>query len=277
MTPSGNRLTLEAIATPENIRIALEILKEILPPLTEILKERLAEQTSAIGVLSQKIDQLITREIHAGLNAIKDATSTTNEETKKIRLRFAEEQLLKNTQLDPRLATGGKKNGYWMAQSHQGLMNICLVRGDNKIAHKHLLSAFECDPRLARTKFVWKKIFEPECRKVYEWFDEEEEKINNNPFKGRVALRKAGAVAKFAGKGGMVAVSWWLNKGKPGGRMPVGAPQVLNQAQQELSEDWEEATPEKYRQMALEKLSVELENKIDERCREYALQLIAAI
>lgn len=280
MTAPDNRLTLESIATPENFRIALEILKEILPPLTEIMKERLIEQTAAIGLLSQKIDQLITREIHAGLSAIQDATSTTNEETKQIRLRFAEEQLLKNTQLDFKLETGGKKNGYWMAQSHLGLVNICLVREDSKIAHKHLLSIFVCDPRLARTKLapeIWKKIFKPECKKVYDWFDEENEKINNSPFKARVALRKAGAVAKFAGIGGMVALSWWFSRGKPGGGMPVGAPRTLNLATQELSDDWEDATPERYRQNAFEKLKIELENKIDERSREYALQLIAAI
>jgi hypothetical protein len=280
MTTPDNRLTLETVATPENFRVALEILKEILPPLTEIMRERLVEQTAAIGVLSQKVDQLITREIYAGLSAIKDATSTTNEETKQIRLRFAEEQLLRNTQLDFKLETGGKKNGYWMAQSHQGLMNICLARGDSKIAHKHLLSIFECDPHLARTKLapeIWGKIFKPECKKVYDWFNEEHEKINNNPFRGRVALRKAGAVAKFAGQGGMVAITWWFNKGKPGGGMPIGAPRALNQAAQHLSEDWEDATPERYRQIAFEKLSIELENKIDERCREYALQLIAAI
>ena len=281
MTTPDNRLTLETVATPENFRIVLETLQEILPPLTEILKERLVEQTKAIVEISRKFDQLITREIHAGLGAISDAASSSNDETKHIRLRFAEEQLLKNTQLDPKLETAGKRNGYWMAQAHQGLMNICLLRGDSKIANKHLLSIFECDPHLARTKLapeVWKQIFEPECQQVYDWYKKEREKIENDPYKGRVTLRKAGAMAKFAAKGGLVATSWWLNKGKPGGGgMPAGGAIIIDQAKQQLTEDLEDATPERYRQNALEKLEKVLEAKLDERCREYALKLILAI
>jgi hypothetical protein len=281
MTTPDNRLTLESFATPENFRIVLETLQEILPTLTEILKERLVEQTKAIVEISQKFDQLITREIHGGLDAINDAASSSNDETKHIRLRFAEEQLLKNTQLDPKLETAGKRNGYWMAQSHQGLMNICLLRDDGKIANKHLLSMFECDPHLARTKLapeVWKQIFEPECQQIYDWYKKEQEKIANDPFKGRVTLRKAGAVAIFAAKGGLIATSWWLNKGKPGGGgMPAGGTVIIDQAKQKLSEDWEDATPERYRQNALEKLDKVLEAKLDERCRQYAIKLIAAL
>jgi hypothetical protein len=273
------------VATPENTRIALEILKEILPPLVDIMRERLIVQTLAIGLLSQKLDQLITREIHSGFSAIEDATSTVNEETRQIRLRFAEEQLLKNTHLDSNLQTGGRKNNYWMAHSHHGLMNICLIRGDDKIAHKHLLSIFECDPRLARTILapeIWEKVFQPECKNIYDWFEKEQEEIKASKYAGQVALEKTLAVGKFAGKTALVAAAWFLNNGKPGGYVPsstmqIGGQQAISEAQKQLSGDWENATPEEYQRIAVGKLKMELESKIDWECRRYAIQLISAM
>lgn len=282
MTSPSYQPFLNTAVSQENLRIALEILKEVLPQVVEILRERFLEQTAALNLLSQKIDQLVTREIYAGFSSIKDAIDTTNAETKQLRLRFAEEQLLKNTHLDPELKTGSRKNSYWMAQSHYGLMNICLIREDSKIAYKHLLSIFRYDPRLARTKLIpeiWEKIFKPECKEIYNWFDEESKKIENNKYTVRVALDRTFAVAKFAGKSGFVASMWLLNS-KTNNRNPTintSSMYALTKAQEELSEEWEEISPEEHRFDALYKLREQLDNKIDSKCCEYAKQLIAAI
>jgi hypothetical protein len=225
--------------------------------------ERVLEKLKA---QDSKIDQLITREIKSAFKAIQDACISNNEETKKLRLKFAEEQLLKNTMLDVSQSTEGQSNNYWMAVCHYGLTLLCVVRGDHEISERHAASVFQHAPREAREKLlpeVWEIVFQPKCHEIYQWYEEKKQDLLNQDFSSDVSLAKAIAVAKFAGLSG-VAVGIALLLGGQGGGF--GATQTLKKAKKGLDSDMRHANPQQYRDEAIKNLEQILENKLDERC-----------
>jgi hypothetical protein len=265
-TNNVSDIIVENLMTPENIGKAIDLLSETLPLLFEVMLKRL-EQTQ--DLLSKKIDQIILRDIYSAFGAIKDATSTLNEETKQIRLKFAEESLLRNTGLDPSIETGGYSNSHWMAQSHHGLMQICSLRRDSKIAVKHLLNTYICDPRDARKTLspeIFVKVFQPMCKEIYKWEEEQITEINKSSFSKNIILRKVFSVGKFGIKGAASAVTYYYSKNR-------SALSWANNATEELKKEWKEATPEEFKVMALNELSRQVEEKLDDKCKEIGIIL----
>ena len=193
-----------------------------------------------LNTIQSTLDQLILREIKSAYEAISDALVTNNEQTKNVRLNYAEESLLKNTSLDPALKTGEFYNAYLMALAHYGLAFVCVLRKDNQIAAKHLLRTYKFDPNISRTKLtpiLFEEIFKPKCS-------------------------NAAAVTSWVG---MVAVGFAV----PAAR---GAAMQANNVAGKL---WNSSTPEHYRIGDMEDLEKELELKLDDRCREIALDFLS--
>ena len=218
-----------------------------------------------LNTIQSTLDQLILREIKSAYEAISDALVTNNEQTKNVRLNYAEESLLKNTSLDPALKTGEFYNAYLMALAHYGLAFVCVLRKDNQIAAKHLLRTYKFDPNISRTKLtpiLFEEIFKPKCSNVFEWYDKRALEISRNDCSLRVMAGKAAAVTSWVG---MVAVGFAV----PAAR---GAAMQANNVAGKL---WNSSTPEHYRIGDMEDLEKELELKLDDRCREIALDFLS--
>ncbi len=128
------------------------------------IEDHLNSLSNELDSLKRQGDQLIIREILGAYDAIEDAIKSKNAETISSRLRFAEESLLRNTNLDPELTTLGQKNSLWMIYSHLGLAFVAGLREDAHIAVSHLLRIFIIDPRTARQKLIkefYCEYFEP--------------------------------------------------------------------------------------------------------------------
>jgi hypothetical protein len=245
--------------------------------LDAIKKEAMVKQ---LNILIQKSDQLISREIKAAYEALDDALITSNIKTREIRLNFCEENLLKNTNLDPGLTTGGFSNKYWMALAHNGLAFVCTLREDSNLAAKHLIKIYECDPRLARQKLLpelYVQLFQPQCKNVFDWHEKELKSINESNFVPMNALVKTGAVAIAIGS--IVAgFSLALNtrNGFSSSQNSFAGSRIAQGGFKIAEEVWKNSNNiESFRQDARNKLYKQLEDKLDERCQEIARSLLS--
>jgi len=135
----------------------------------KILAAKLTGINSKLNELLKKSDQLIFREILSAFDALNDAISTNNEQTRKIRLDFAEKTLLNNTNLDISLDTAGFSNSYLVALVNYGLAFVCSLREDQLIASRHLIKMFEVSPRTARKELapeIYEKLFKQKCEEI---------------------------------------------------------------------------------------------------------------
>jgi len=165
--------------------------------------ERLKKISSDLDSLTKSVDELYLREIRSAFESLSDAYITKNDQTKNIRLRFAEESLLKNSNLDKTLTIGDYPSTNLMALSHYGLSIVCHLRNDNQMALKHILQTYKYSPRLASTE-LFPEFYETTglhneiIQKVNSWHAMEVKRLNNESFKGEELLRKGGAVGLAA-------------------------------------------------------------------------------
>ncbi len=240
----------------------------------EIAKSRMKNSISSINrkldLLNAKSDQMITREIKSAFDAIDDALESSNKETREIRLKYSEECLLKNTRLDPSLPTEGRQNNEWIALANFGLAYICIMRQDQELAAKHLLRTFLYDPRAARTELlsdIYSAIFKPKCNDLFQWHKEECSKVDNKDFNIEIFLDKT-----VAAGAGCVAIGAAVIGSSPylRGLSYFSSRNMGDWAQKK----WNTSTSENKRRVAKIGLSIELESKIDIRCKSIAESLI---
>ncbi len=214
--------------------------------------------------LIQKSDQLILREIKSAYQAIDDARTTSNVETRDIRLKYAEDNLLKNTSLDSTLSTGGCQNTYLMALANYGLAFVCALRGDTQIAAIHLLRTYECDPRNARDELIpalFELLFEPECADTFEWYETELQAVQDQRYALHITgERVTASVLALAGVGLAIVTK----------RSAMGGG-LFSKA----TEMWKGADTSQIRATAREKLAAQLADKLDSRCQEIATRLLS--
>lgn len=257
------------VENPENIARIAKVALEFL----ELIAKKLTERESKLSLLLQKSDQSILREIRAAFQALCDATVTQNPGTKERLLTLAETNLYNNTELDKSLKTGGYPNSYWMAEAHYGLAIIYALRRDDKMVARHLLRIFLVDPRQGRKELVpelYEEMFKPNCAAIFSWYEEQKERIDKTDYTGRVIARKllAGGVG-VGGVAGALALSVFARN------MQGGVVAMAKGATESAKEIWEDATPEAFQVEATEALDSEMEQRLDERCRELALEALS--
>ncbi|EFL52319.1 hypothetical protein DesfrDRAFT_0808 [Solidesulfovibrio fructosivorans JJ]] len=230
------------------------------------------QQLNEIKHIKKSLDQLILREMGAAFEAIGDAITAQNNETKEVRLRFAEDNLLKNTSLDPSLKTGDVTNKYLMARANHGLAYICALRNDFITASKHLLRIFIISPRDARENILpelYKQEFFPKCTNIIEWYDAELRALEEDSWRGirkagrfslSLTIKAAGVLTALAAQSGSIVKV----------RIP---PHPIIKAAEDLSKEvWERSSD--YHLPSRAELEEEFGNKIDNRCIEYAQSLL---
>jgi len=232
------------------------------------MRNGISQINSKLDALNEKIDQMITRELKSAFDAIDDALESSNKETKEIRLRYAEEHLLKNTRINPSLSSEGRENYKWIALANFGLAYICIMRHDHKIAARHFLRTFLYDPHIARTELlpdIYTAVFEPKCSEIFQWQKEQYLKIDNNNFNIDVYLGKTLAIGAGITAFGVLA---------GGTLIKVPTPHVARNIEQWAERTWNEATIDNNRRYAKDQLNIELELKLDEKCKNIAESLI---
>lgn len=222
------------------------------------------EVIESIRTVQSTLDQLILREIDSAFDAIGDALITQNEQTRVIRLNYAEENLLRNTSLDSSLTTGNYKNIYLITLAHYGLAFVCSLRGDRVIAAKHLIRCYKFDSHVSRTELtpmLFEKFFKPKCSDIFEWYQRRLEAISRNPCAVRVMGGKAVAAAAFVG-----ALAAGLAFGQLG---------AAHAGRREAQQMWNNSTASRYQLKDRDNAYTQLELKVDNRCREIALELLS--
>ena len=234
-----------------------------------LYKEKLQEELSKIQA---SIDQLIIKELVSAFDELSYAFITDNEETKRIRLNFAEENLLNNTGLNPLLSTGEIPNTRLMAMAHLGLSIISLLRDDNIMSTIHCLRAYEVAPNYARKNLlpeIYTDIFKPKCFDIFVWRSNSKKNIRNINFTSNIIGKKVwgSTLLVLGGLGTVLTLS---------SRLPANAYAVnclLGIAGKEL----DEANVSYFQKQAIKELDVELANKIDQRCQELASKYLLEI
>lgn len=255
---------------PDTIKLILEVAV----PVVEELVRRVAENQSLIKNILEKVDQILLRDISSAFDALSDATLTNNEAAKKRRLNYAEEQLLRCTGLNANSKNniGKYSPAYWVGLSHFGLFTVSKLRGDEILAVRHVLKTYVADPETARKNHfpeVYKKVFLPKCGDVKKWYDENLAEIDKDNFGWRVL----GDRALIAGKGlGLGALGLLAMKNQ---HMKHAAPHTIGQGFNKLGEEWKDVSPEKYRDEMKRKLSIEYEEKLDNKCRIIAQSMLS--
>lgn len=147
-------------------------------------------QTSA-NRLQAAADQQVTREILGAFEAMTNAAEAVHDSTRERYLRFAEETLLRNTNLNPHLQTADKPNSEYIALVYSGLSSICLLREEQRLALKHILQAFRFDPKNCRAQYapqVFDTCFREHCEDLDSWYETEEKRIQST-YHSQVDLR----------------------------------------------------------------------------------------
>lgn len=248
----------------EGSSAVISLLLELSKLSGEALKER--EVAERLARIQSGLDELLLRELRSAYDALGDALISQNAQTQSIRLGYAEESLLRNSNLDPTRRTGQYENKSIMALAHFGLAHICALRSDSPLAAKHLLKVFALDPREARTRLapeVFREVFLPKCADITTWYDQSLAAINRDSFAWHVFGRKASAVAI-----GASAVLGAIAAGLARQRVP---PTVFRAFERTLND----SNPEEFRKAARERLRDEHENRLDAKCREVAQSLAA--
>lgn len=256
---------------------------------SQAIKNRLSAIENTLAQLRKQSDQLITRELLSAYEAIEDASKSTNEDTIKKRLEYAEEKLLINTNLDPKLSTSGYPNSYWITQAHLALAFICFIRNDQNIAASHLLKAFLYDSRQARTSSLvdlYAQFFEPKCKDILNSHSIEMENLNVEMLQTRkkikdnlikhmpllLMLSPIMAYPLIAGtllfgteeeRNGLLKIIKTIREGLIGKK---DAKIVI----EELVDDW----IKKLRTNKIEQLNNNLQERLDHRCKEIAMEYL---
>lgn len=158
--------------------------------------------------IKQALDQITTKEIYAAFTAIEDALLSSHQSSKDIRLKFAEENLLKNAELNSGGTTAGVRNEEFIAWANHGLAYVTILRGDNILTIRHVLRSYIAEPRLSRaslTPGVYESFFKPRCQPIFDDFRMKDQAVQSDSFDTRVWLEKAGWAA--TGFGAALAAS----------------------------------------------------------------------
>ena len=132
-------------------------------------------------LLNSKLDQIVAREILGALQAIEDSSKTGNKATAVSRLSFAEDSLLRNSNLNTNLTTSGVSNAKWMFMCHLGLSYISALRDDAVICASEILRCFTADPRTSREEYfpeVYAEVIEPKIEAIKEEYERKIIEIN---------------------------------------------------------------------------------------------------
>lgn len=231
-------------------------------------QQQISTIVKKIDKLTDKLDKARLQKLHSSFVALDDALETENMETKKIRLKYAENALQEYTALDRYEKIGEHDGNYWMAQANFGLYLATTLRKDDRQAIKHLMRAFKADPRTARQEMCpefYQKIFKPCCKEVDDWYHKSLEAINRNDFSNRVFWQQTGIVT-LAGVGAIALVAAAMLQPQ----VSRSASFALKSGKGNLDEILNDITPEKFRAQEKEKLDQQLEYRIDEKCEEIA-------
>ncbi|NUM33875.1 MAG: hypothetical protein HUU50_04995 [Candidatus Brocadiae bacterium] len=137
--------------------------------------------------LSGQIDSLYLRDFKEVFKALDDATMTLNFESKNSRLSFAENSLLKYTDIDISLDNYEDTNfSKLIAYANFGLSYIAYQRRDYTLALKYVLLSFIFDPELSMNvllKEFYDSVFKEKVeKKVHDWLITEESARISNSF-----------------------------------------------------------------------------------------------
>ncbi|KAL8242036.1 hypothetical protein R6Q59_012338 [Mikania micrantha] len=152
----------------------------------DIQKEQCGERLAAEDESSSKetevrySDQAVLANLDWGMDALEEAISTSNIETKMARLDYAEKMLQVSAMLDTSDKTAGVPNFYLSAWAHLNLSYLWKLRNNVKNAVLHVLEMFSVDPFFSRIDFapqLWKTLFLPHMSSIVGWYSEERHRI----------------------------------------------------------------------------------------------------
>jgi hypothetical protein len=236
------------------------------------LEDHISDLRNRLDRVERKQDQLILRELRASFAAIQDAIATSNPETRRIRMEFAEENLLKNTELDPGLKAGGIENSVHMARAHHALFLVACLRPDELLAARHLRRAFEANPRIARLQLfpdVYTTHFVPHCRDIEDGREEAFRALDDKNYQRLARGRRWEAAGAF----GLVALS--AGHTIVTRRWSVHSARAVDVFQRAVIQDGKLASATTLRRWDEASLRQNYETKIDARCSELADALLS--
>ncbi|KAM7518165.1 hypothetical protein LguiB_017127 [Lonicera macranthoides] len=125
-------------------------------------------------------DQAVLANLDWGMDALDEAISTSNMETKLARLDHAEKMLQVCAMLNSSQKTAGVPNFYLSAWAHLNLAYLWKLRNNVHNAVLHVLEMFIVDPFFSRIDFapeLWKTLFLQHMSSIVGWYSEERHKI----------------------------------------------------------------------------------------------------
>ncbi|KAE9619224.1 putative transcription factor WD40-like family [Lupinus albus] len=125
-------------------------------------------------------DQAVLANLDWGIEALEEAISTYNMETKLARLDHAEKMLQVCAMLNPKQKTAGVPNFYLSAWAHLNLSYLWKLRSNTQNCIFHALEMFIVDPLFSRVDFapdLWKILFLPHMSSIVGWYSEERHKL----------------------------------------------------------------------------------------------------
>ncbi|KAK3023798.1 hypothetical protein RJ639_043414 [Escallonia herrerae] len=125
-------------------------------------------------------DQAVLANLDWGMDALEEAISTSNMETKLARLDHAEKMLQVCAMLTSSQKTAGVPNFYLSAWAHLNLSYLWKLRNNLHNAVIHVLEMFIVDPFFSRIDFapeLWKTLFLQHMSSIVGWYSEERHRI----------------------------------------------------------------------------------------------------
>ncbi|KAK3007668.1 hypothetical protein RJ639_014310 [Escallonia herrerae] len=125
-------------------------------------------------------DQAVLANLDWGMDALEEAISTSNMETKLARLDHAEKMLQVCAMLTSSQKTAGVPNFYLSAWAHLNLSYLWKLRNSLHNAVIHVLEMFIVDPFFSRIDFapeLWKTLFLQHMSSIVGWYSEERHRI----------------------------------------------------------------------------------------------------
>lgn len=125
-------------------------------------------------------DQAVLANLDWGIDALEEAITTSNMETKMARLDYAEKMLQVCAMLNSTHTTAGVPNSYLSAWAHLNLSYLWKLRNNVHNAVLHILDMFIIDPFFSRIDFapdLWKSLFLPHTSSIVGWYSEERHRI----------------------------------------------------------------------------------------------------
>jgi hypothetical protein len=146
----------------------------------EVISEKLNINTDKLDAINSKLDylietcdELILRELRAAYKSLEDYLMVGDNSAGNLLDRI-EDNLSRNTGLDPAKHTGTVSNADIIAFSYYGLAFVSAIRNETQLAERYILRMFESGSRLARTDLapaVFAEIFQPECQECYDYYE----------------------------------------------------------------------------------------------------------